>query len=98
MVMTLVLTVFMLLRREDLRNRFLKLVGYDRMSATTKALVDAGDRVSHYLFKQAMVNSGFGVAVAIGLYFLKVEYCLLWGFVAAVMRYVPYIGTWIAAV
>ena len=92
----MVLTVFMLLHREDLRNRFLRLVGHGRMSATTKAVDDAGRRVSRYLLTQAMLNSAFGVCIAIGLAVLRVEYSLLWGLVAAILHYIPYLGTWIA--
>ena len=97
LALTLVLTVFMLLNREDLRDRFLRLIGNSRMSATTKAVDDAAHRVSRYLLTQALINTGFGICVAMGLFLIGVEYFLLWGVIAGLMRYVPYLGTWIAA-
>lgn len=91
-----VLTLFGLLKREDLRNRFLRLIGHRRLAFTTKAVDEAGERVSRYLMMQAMVNIGYGLALAIGLGIIGVKYALLWGFIAAVLRYVPYLGAWIA--
>jgi hypothetical protein len=65
---------------------------------TTKAFDDAGHRVSRFLLMQVVVNGTYGLAVAIGLRLMGLEYALLWGFMAAVLRYVPYIGPWIAAI
>src|SRR5262245_53910679 len=62
--LVLVLVVFMLLRREELRNRIIRLAGYSRLPAATRALDEASARVSRYLLTQSMVNSGFGIAVA----------------------------------
>jgi predicted PurR-regulated permease PerM len=93
-----VLVVFMLLRREDLRNRVIRLIGHGRLTVTTMAIDDAASRVSGFLFAQLIVNAGYGLVFAVGLYFVGVPYALLWGFVAAVMRYVPYIGIWLAIV
>jgi predicted PurR-regulated permease PerM len=95
--LALILVVFMLLSREDLRNRFLRLVGNSRMSFTTKAVDEAGHRISRYLLMQLVVNGTYGLALSLGLWVLDVEHALLWGFLAAVLRYVPYIGPWIAA-
>ncbi|MBI5091872.1 MAG: AI-2E family transporter [Candidatus Hydrogenedentes bacterium] len=90
--LALVLVVFMLLEREALRNRLIRLVGHGRMTATTKALDDAGGRISRYLFRQLTVNGTYGLAWGLALYFIGVDYALLWGFLAAVLRYVPYVG------
>lgn len=96
LALVLVLVVFMLLKREDLRNRFLRLAGHGRMSATTKAVDDAGQRISRFLLMQAAVNGSFGLALALGLLAIGVEHALLWGLLAAFLRYIPYLGTWIA--
>jgi predicted PurR-regulated permease PerM len=96
--LALVLVIFMLLNHEDLRSRFLRLVaGNGRMSSTTRALDDAAHRISRYLLMQAVINATYGLALALGLLLIGVKYALLWGFLAAVLRYVPYIGPWIAA-
>lgn len=96
--LTALLTVYMLIRREDLRNRMIRLVGAGRVTTTTKAVDEASRRVSRYLLVQLCVNVSFGTIIAIGLLALEVKYVLLWGFLAGVMRYVPYIGTWIGVI
>ena len=96
--LALILLVFMLMRREDLRDRILKLAGRGRLVATTKMLDEAGERISRYLLLQLVVNASYGAALALGLMLIGVPYALLWGVIAAVLRYVPYIGPWIAAV
>jgi len=95
--LVLLLVIFMLLKREDLRGRIIRLIGQGRISATTRALDDAGSRVARYLTMQLLVNVGFGSCVAIGLYFIGVPNAVLWGAFAALMRFVPYVGVWIAA-
>ncbi len=95
--LVLVLVMFMLLRREDLRDRVISLVGVRQLAETTRALEDAGERVSRYLLMQLMINVGYGAAVAIGLALIGLPYALLWGFFAALLRYIPYIGPWLAA-
>lgn len=95
--LTLILVVFMLLNREDLRNRFLRLVGHGRMSFTTKAVDDAGQRISRYLLTQALLNCAYGFTLAVGFFAIGVEYAFLWGFLTAVLRYMPYVGTWLSA-
>src|SRR6202043_1838892 len=91
------LVIFMLLKREDLRGRMIRLIGQGRISATTRAMDDAGSRVARYLTTQLLVNVSFGSCVAIGLYFIGVPNAALWGAFAAIMRFVPYVGVWIAA-
>lgn len=95
--LVLVLVPFMLLNREDLRDRVISLVGVGALTETTRALDDAGARVSRYLLMQLMVNAGYGLAVGIGLALIGVPYAALWGFFAALLRYIPYIGPWLAA-
>jgi predicted PurR-regulated permease PerM len=94
----MVLVVFFLVRRDDLRDRFIRLVGNGHVTVTTQMLEDAAARVSRYLSMQFLINVSFGAAVAIGLYFIGVPNAILWGIVAATLRFVPYIGSWIAAV
>ena len=88
----------MLLKREDLRNRLIRLVSHGQITVMTKALDDASQRISRFLLMQLIVNSAVGLAVCLGLLALGIEYAFLWGFLAAVFRYVPYVGVWIAAV
>jgi hypothetical protein len=93
-----ILLVFMLLKKEDMRNRILRLVGQGKVTTATKAVDDASRRVSRYLLMQLIINAVFGLIVTIGLYALGVGYAVLWGFVGFLMRYVPYIGTWLGLI
>lgn len=93
-----IFTVFILVQREDLRDRLIRLAGEERLDATTKALDDTSRRISRYLLMQATVNLSMGVLVALGLWLIGLPNALLWGLLAAVLRFVPYIGIWIAAV
>lgn len=95
--LVLLLMVFMLLQREDLRNRLIRLIGQGRISATTSAMDDAASRVSRYLLMQLVVNVTYGMGVAIGLGLIGVPNPILWGAFAAVLRFIPYVGPWIAA-
>jgi len=97
-VIVLVLTVFMLAGREDLRNRLIGLVGRGHLNVMTQALDDAGKRVSRYLLLQLVVNAGFGLIIGVGLYFIGIPNVLLWGVVAALLRFLPYVGSPLAAV
>lgn len=98
LALALVLAVFMLLKREDLRNRLIRLVGHGRLTGTTKALDDAGRRISRYLLMQFVINGGYGLVLAAGLLLIGVPHALMWGFLAAVLRYVPYLGVMITSV
>ncbi len=95
--LVLLLVVFMLFKREDLRGRLIRLIGQGRIGATTRALDDAGKRVARYLSMQFLVNVSFGSCIALGLYFIGVPNAMLWGAFAALMRFIPYVGAWIAA-
>lgn len=98
LALALVLALFILLNREDMLNRVLKLAGQHRASLTSKAVGEAGNRVTRFLVVQFMVNSTFGLLLAGCLFLLGVNYALLWGFLTAVLRYLPYIGPWLAAI
>jgi hypothetical protein len=95
--LTIILVIFMLIKREDLRNRLISLVGHGRLTHTTKALDDAGQRISRYLVMQFVINACFGLALGVGLWAIGLDYAFLWGFLGGVLRYLPYIGTWLAA-
>ena len=95
--LALLLTILMLIQREDVRNRIVGLAGQAALVTTTKAFAEAGQRISRYLLMQLIINATMGLAVGIGLYFIGVPYSALWGFAAAVLRYIPYVGPWIAA-
>jgi predicted PurR-regulated permease PerM len=92
-----IFTVFMLLKREDLRNRLLRLVGLSQLNLMTQALDDAAGRVSRYILMQFLVNAGFGTLFGLGLYWIGVPNPALWGVVAGILRIVPYVGTLVAA-
>jgi predicted PurR-regulated permease PerM len=94
----LILTVFILIKREDLRNRLLRLVGVSQLHATTQALDDATQRISRYLVLQFLVNGLMGVALGVGLAMIGVPYAALWGVIAALLRLVPYVGILCAAI
>jgi hypothetical protein len=70
--------IFMLLERRELRDRVILLIGYRRMTATTRALDEAGSRISRYLLIQCIINGSFGVAVGLGLFLIGVPYAITW--------------------
>ena len=89
--------VFMLIGREDLRDRGLKLAGSGRMHVTTTAIKDATLRVSRYLQMQLVVNLSYGAAAGLALSFIGVPHPLLWAVLTCVLRFVPYVGIMMAA-
>ena len=93
-----IFTLFMLVKREDLRNRAIRLAGRGRIHVMTQALDDAGRRLSRYLLLQCLVNATYGFLFGIGLHFVGVPHALLWGVFLGVLRFVPYVGTLIASV
>mgnify|MGYP001029459829 FL=1 len=92
-----VFVIFILFQREDLRNRFIKLAGSNDLQSATAAIDDAAGRLSRLLLMQVLLNTGFGVIVAAGLLLIGVPSAILWGILAAIMRFVPYVGPFIAA-
>jgi hypothetical protein len=97
-VLALVLTGFILLKREEMRNRVICLASGERFTVTTKAIDEASQRVSRFLVMQALVSAIAGVSIGLGLLAIGVEYALLWGFLIFLLRYIPYVGIWFAAV
>jgi predicted PurR-regulated permease PerM len=102
--LVIVFVIFMLLQREDLRDRMIRLVGKGQIHVTTTALDDAATRISRYLLAQAIVNGTYGIAIGIGLwaigYFVggkSFPSFVLWGLLCAILRFIPYVGPWIAA-
>jgi predicted PurR-regulated permease PerM len=89
--------IFILLQREDLRDRFLRLAGTADLQRSTAALDDAGTRLSRFFLMQTMLNAGFGVVIATGLWLIGVPNAMLWGIFAGLMRFVPFVGGIIAA-
>jgi len=89
--------IFFLVQREDLRDRVIRLAGHNKVRVTTEALEEAAARVSKYLLMQLIVNVTYGIPVAIGLFFIGVPNALLWGALATILRFIPYIGPWLAA-
>lgn len=94
----LIFVVFILLKREDLRNRFIRLTGTYDLQKTTAAFDDAAKRLSRLFLTQLLLNSGFGVLIGTGLWAIGVPSALLWGILAAILRFVPYLGAILSAV
>ena len=97
-VMVTVLVVFMLLRREDLRNRLIHVMSRGRLQGTMHAINDATSRVGRYLLTQSLINGVYGVVVGISLLCLGVPSWVLWGVLAAAFRFLPYVGAWLGSV
>ena len=94
--LVVVFVIFMLLEREDLRDRFIRLAGAD-LQTTVQAMDDAGQRVSRYLLMQLVINASYGIPIGVGLYFIGIPNALLWGVLATLLRFIPYAGPFIAA-
>ena len=90
------LVVFFLLERQALRNRIVRLAGRGRLPMTTRALEDASQRISRYLLTQTALNVTFGIAAGIGLTLIGIPYALGWGVLAAILKFVPFVGFWAA--
>ncbi|GHC54637.1 AI-2E family transporter [Neogemmobacter tilapiae] len=95
--LVMVVVIFMLLEREELRDRFIRLIGANDLHRTTELLEDAGARVGQYLLMQLLVNTIYAVPVGLGLWMIGVPNALLWGMLTLVLRFVPYIGSVLAA-
>jgi predicted PurR-regulated permease PerM len=93
-----IFVIFILLQRQDLRNRFIRLAGSDDIQRTTAALDEAGERLSRLFLTQIAFNAAFGAAIGIGLQLIGVPSAPLWGLVAMILRFVPYIGAFISAI
>jgi predicted PurR-regulated permease PerM len=91
------LTASILLLREDLRNRLIRLIGASHVTSTTRAFDEATKRISSYLVIQLVMNTAFAVLFGLGLALLGVPYAFLWSVLAVLLRFIPYVGTWLAA-
>lgn len=94
----IVFLIFVLLSREDLRDRLVRLVGRKDLHRTILAMNDAARRLSRYFLIQLALNSAFGAFIAVGLWLAGLPSALLWGILAGLMRFVPFIGSFIAVV
>jgi predicted PurR-regulated permease PerM len=94
--LVVVLVIFMLIERQRLLERLIRLAGTGRVTLTTKILTDAAERIGRYLQMQSLINTGFGAAIGTGLFLIGVPYALLFGVLAGVLRFVPYVGVWVA--
>lgn len=93
----IVFVIFMLIEREDLRDRLIRLFGASQLHVTTQALDDAAQRVSRYLLMQLIINTTYGIPIGIGLYFIGLPSAALWGLLAILLRFIPYVGPFVAA-
>jgi predicted PurR-regulated permease PerM len=96
-ILVAVFTFFMLLKREDLRNRLFRLSGQGHLHLMTQAIDDTSRRVSRYLSLQALVNMSFGLIIFVALHFVRLPHALLWAALAGLLRFIPYIGAPIGA-
>ena len=92
----IVFVLFMLLKREDLRDRIIHLIGKGKLNVTTQALDEAAHKVTGYLTMQVIINVCFGIPVGVGLWFIGIPNAFLWGLLATLLRFIPYVGAWIA--
>jgi predicted PurR-regulated permease PerM len=93
----IVVVIFMLMERDDIRDRFIRLIGANDLHRTTEILEDAGSRVASYLLIQILVNVIYAVPIGVGLWIIGVPNPALWAFLTLILRFVPYIGPIIAA-
>ena len=93
----LIVAIFILIQREDLRDRVIRLFGSADLHRTTIALDDAGQRLSKYFLSQFVVNTSFGVVIGLGLWIIGIPSPAMFGILAGLLRFVPYIGSFLAA-
>ena len=97
-ILVLIVAIFVLMQKEDLRDRFIRLFGSNDLHRTTRAMDDAGQRLSKYFLSQLAVNTSFGIVIGLGLWAIGVPSPAMWGLMAGLLRFVPYIGSLLAAV
>ena len=93
-----IFVIFILVQQQDLRNRLVRLAGSQDLQRTTAAMDDAGQRLSRLFLTQLMLNAGFGIVIGAGLWLIGVPSAPLWGMLAMILRFVPYIGAIISAI
>ena len=96
--LVIIFVIFILLQRQDLRNRLVRLAGSNDLQRTTAALDDAGARLSRLFLTQLALNAGFGLVIGIGWSIIGVPSAPLWGILAMILRFMPYVGTWLSAI
>ncbi|HEX6178583.1 MAG TPA: AI-2E family transporter [Thermoanaerobaculia bacterium] len=97
-VFLVIVVVFFVLRdREQLRDKLLRMAGRAHVTVTTQAIGETGQRISRYLLTIAALNFGFGILIGLGLWLLKVPHAALWGVLAGLLRFIPYIGAVLSA-
>ncbi len=97
-ILVVIVAIFVLMQKEDLRDRFIRLFGSNDLHRTTRAMDDAGQRLSKYFLSQFAVNTCFGIVIALGLWVIGIPSAAMWGLMAGLLRFVPYIGSLLAAV
>ena len=95
--LVVVLVFFLLKEREQMRDKLLRLAGRAHLTVTTQAIGETSQRISRYLLTFATLNLGFGTLICIGLFALRVPHAPLWGVIAGMMRFVPYVGAFLSA-
>jgi predicted PurR-regulated permease PerM len=95
--LVLLFVLFLLLQREDVRDRAIRLLGSNDLEKSTTAMDDAGKRLGRYFLTLTLINIGFGIFIALGLWLIGVPSPALWGVLATLMRFVPFLGSFIAA-
>lgn len=95
--LVIVLVFFLLKEREQIRDKLLRLAGRAHLTVTTQAIGETSQRISRYLLTFALLNIGFGLLIGTGLFFLEVPHAPLWGVVAGLLRFVPYVGAILSA-
>lgn len=95
--LVIVLSIFLLIEREGLRDRVVRIVAPGDLRVTTTALADAVDRVTRYVRALSLLNLGHGATIALGLWLIGIPAALLLGLLSALLRFVPYLGPWLAA-
>ncbi len=98
LALAMLLMAFLLAQREDVRDRVLRLAGTHDIHRTTRAMADATERVGRYLLVQLLINGGFGLAMGLGLMAIGVPNAPLWGLLFFVMRFIPFLGVWLALI
>ena len=97
-ILVLIVAIFVLMQKEDLRDRFIRLFGSNDLHRTTRAMDDAGKRLSKYFLSQLAVNTCFGIVIGLGLWAIGIPSPAMWGLMAGLLRFLPYIGSLLAAV
>jgi predicted PurR-regulated permease PerM len=96
--LVVIFVIFFLVQREELRDRVIRILGTKTLHRTTEAMSEAARRLSRYLFLFTLLSAAYGAAVGIALWFIGIPSAWLWGILAMLMRYVPFVGSFIAAI